>query len=139
MEIPTARDARAGHGDVTDNVIHLDVEMTGDRRENTRRRAQAMEYALKTAAVDPMTRVRMALGGAYSQAHMGVPRTRIVHDLRQLLLDDPSLHAAAVGRQTQLRDVVAARTRGDKCGDYIGQFQLELLDEVLTPEGPDAA
>lgn len=138
MEIFAARHARAGHGHVKDNVIHLEVEMTGDRRENTRRRAAAMEYGLKAAARDPLVALSMALGRAYSEAHAGEARGLVIQRLRDLV-SDPLVRSAAIGLQTRLRERVAARTRGDKCGDYIGQFQLELLDEVLIQEGPDAA
>lgn len=141
MEILKARHIGTGHGHVSgDNIIHLSAEMTGNRREDTKRRAQAIEFALLSAAGDPLVAVRMAFGRAYGEVHAGISRNRIVHDLRELLTD-PALHAAAVGWQSQLRNTVAARTQGDKCGDYIGQVQLALLDEVLIPtEGPpDAA
>ena len=124
------------------NVIRIRVERTSDPAENKERARAALEYGIKAAASDPGVLIRMSLGRAYSDLHTnGLTRTQVVEQLRNLLADEP-LHGAAWIYHANLTSVVRARTNGDRCGDYIGRFQLELLTEVLNPiteDPPDAA
>lgn len=124
-----------------DPFIKILVEKTGDPAENKERARQALEYGVNAAASDPGVLIRMALGRAYSDLHTnGIPRSQVVEHLRDLFADD-MLHEAALAYQQRLLLLVAGRTKGDRCGDYVGKVQLELLTEVLmpTPERPDAA
>jgi len=116
-----------------DSDLHMSVEMTGDRRENTSRRAAAFETAINHAASDPGIKLRMALGAAYSDLHAGITRHVIVTRLRDLLAD-PAIAAAALPYHAKLSQAVIARTKGQLCGDYISKIQLELLSEALAPE-----
>jgi len=75
--------------------------------------------------------IRAALGRAYSDIHSAIPRAEVVAGLRDLFAE-ATIHNAAAVYQNSLRERVAARTKGDVCGDYIGRVQLDLLDEVLN-------
>ena len=138
--------------------LHISVEMTGDREEDTQRRASAYATAILHAVssphlrekmgmdpepADPLTRLRMALGAAYSDLIIGLGPRVIIQRLRDLIKDD-SIAAVARTHKVHLASVVASRTRGDLCGDHVGKVQLELLTAALAElpqlEGPpDAA
>jgi hypothetical protein len=136
--------------------FHLKVAMSGDRKEDTRRRGEALGLALMHAATDPEIRAKMgasplseeldprkklisALGRAYSDIYLGVHRQVVIKRLRDLIRSD--LNEIAQKHHQHLSELVRARSIGDRCGDFISKVQLELLSEAITPEElpPDAA
>jgi hypothetical protein len=126
--------------------FRLKAEMTGDRAEDTSRRADAFAVALTHAATDPAFRAAMglpegpaddpvkqlkfALGHAYSDAQQGVARLEIMARLREVIAEVGP--AVTQGRLAQLDEIVTARSRGERCGDHVSKVQLELLREALN-------
>jgi hypothetical protein len=129
--------------------------MTDDGSENTSRRALAYATAVTHAVSNPATRekmgmdpepsdsrtkLRLALGAAYSDLYLGIGRQVIIKRL-QALLAIPEIAAVVRGHHAHLAAIVAARSRGDQCGDHISKIQHELLTAALDqiPEPPNAA
>ena len=118
---------------MSDDQFHFKFKMPSDGQERTQRRAEAIATAIKEAASDPLTVLRMAFGRAYSDCHNKLPRDNVIRDLRAIL-SDPTINLIAISYRRKLSEIPSSR-------DYIGKFQLELLDEALIPEEgpPDAA
>lgn len=127
--------------------FHLKAEMTGNRAEDTSRRADALGIALMHAATDsrfraamgspevpetPFKWFKLALGRAYSDVHSGLPRSQVVRRIREMLDAEPELLTAAREHHPKLAEIVRARTVGDRCGDHISQVQLELLTDAFA-------
>jgi hypothetical protein len=109
----------------------IEVEMTGNRGEDFRRRQVAAQHALLDVAQDPLVKLRMALGRAYSNLHMpDTSRPAVVAELRQVIAD-PAVSGIVPGYHRQLTETVAARTSGNRCGCQISADQLALLSEAL--------
>ena len=117
--------------------LHISAEMTGDRAEDTDRRAQAYGIALEHARTDPLITLKMALGKAYSDVHAGDVRTDIIKKLRKWLAE-PGMQEVAVKHCAHLSALVRARTIGERCGDYVSKVQLQLLKDAMVEEATDA-
>lgn len=117
--------------------LHISTEMTGDRGEDTARRAGTYAEAIKFATDDPLIKLRMALGRAYSDIHAGELRPEIVKRLRALL-EDPEIAAVAPGYHQKLAEIVRVRSVGERCGDYISKIHHQILGEALVQEASDA-
>ena len=137
---------------MTRPYFHLEAKMSGDRAEDTSRRAEAFGIALMHAATDPQFRAAMGspelpetpfkrfkleLGRAYSDLHAGLPRSQVTRRLRELMDSHSEMLAAAKEHHPRLAEIVRARTIGARCGDHISQTQLDLLTDALTlPAAP---
>ncbi len=116
----------------------MTVEMTGDRRIDTERRAAAIGAALQEAVIDPLVELRMALGQAYSGLRsFGQSHAEVVAGLRKLLADKPALLDVARGYRATLAGFVAETSVGNRSRCVISQTQLEILDQALVPEVAD--
>jgi hypothetical protein len=116
---------------VTSVDRHVEVEMTGDRSEDARRRAAAAQVTLIEIAQDPLVKLRMALGRAYSDCQSGVPAALAAATLRAVVEED-AVAAVAPGYLRALADTVAARSVGEDCGCHISKVQLALLLEAMA-------
>lgn len=123
--------------------LRITAEMTGDQAEDTSRRAKTITLAVDNARIDPLIKLKMALGRAYSDIHAGDHRPAVVQRLRDTLAD-PEVAAIAAGHHRHLAEVVRARTVGERCGDYVSKVHHAILTDALAlpapqPEPPDAA
>jgi hypothetical protein len=80
---------------------------------------------------DPETKLRHALGAAYSSSVAGTPRDEIVNGLRSLIASE-EIKPIVADYLSSLAMVVAARTSGARCGCHISQLQLDLLREAVA-------
>src|SRR5262245_53139791 len=120
--------------------IHLSADMTGDRDQDTHRRATAYSAGLEAAASDPMVAIKMALGRAYSDTMTyGKPSAAAVEELVQLFKDKPAVQTAALVERDRLADLVAHRSLGGRSACEVSRQQLALLDAALHPQNQNPA
>jgi len=82
---------------------------------------------------DLLIKLKMALGGAYSDIHAGDLRRDVVRRLSALFAED-GMREVAVRHRAYLSGLVRARTVGERCGDYVSKIQHQLLAEALADE-----